>query len=133
MNSDIFLQIAYYCGALPGIEVAWLFGSAVSDRLRADSDLDLALLCDYAAIPAYDELAHIKGNLEDIAHRTVDLVLLNDTSPILAFQVIKTGRVLFCRKRIVQDRYVMKVLSEYADFKLMRQPLEANVIKRRIL
>lgn len=122
-----------YLAQTDGVIAAILFGSAASGHLRPDSDLDIALLFAHADRPDALSLLDMRADLEQLARRDVDLVMLNGASPILAYQALKTGVLLFCRDRRAFDEYVVRVLSEYADFKHIRRPIEEAVIKRRVL
>ena len=49
-------------------------------------------------------------------HRAdVDLVLLNDASPLLAHRVLSKGRLVFERSRSVRVRFQVLTASRYAD------------------
>lgn len=115
------------------LAAAVLFGSGAAGRLRANSDLDLALLFAQGQVPDGLALLDMRGELELLAGRDVDLVVLNGASPIIAHQAIKNGKLLVCRDRWAYETYVMRLVSEYADFKRIRRPIEEAVIKRRVL
>ncbi len=125
--------IASYLAAHPAVVAGVLFGSAAAGRLRAASDLDLALLFIAEQVP--DDLAVLamRADLEQLVRRDVDLIVLNHASPILAFQVVKHGKLLFCRDRAAYDRFLVRLISEYADFKRIRRPIEEAVLSRRML
>ena len=57
--------------------------------------------------------------------RDVDLVDLRGADAILAFQVLSLGRPIVMRDRKAYDAFVARTLSEYADLKLDRRPVEA--------
>jgi predicted nucleotidyltransferase len=81
------------------IAAAVLFGSAVRDRLRVDSDLDIALLytSDGARRAATKDLIERLGHLGRAAHRDVQLVDLEKVSCELRRAVFATGLRLFDR------------------------------------
>ncbi len=125
--------IVGYLAANPAVIAGVLFGSAAAGRLRPDSDLDLALL--FAAQQVPDDLAvlDMRAALEQIIRRDVDLIVLNHASPILAFQIVKHGKLVFCRDHVAYDRFLVRLISEYADFKRIRRPIEEAVLSRRVL
>ncbi len=126
-------SITVHLARVPGLIAAILFGSAASGRLQPHSDLDIALLFTYPTRPDPLSLLELRGEIEQLAQRDVDLVVLNDASPILAFEVVRTGCLLFCHEHTLFDSYIMRVSSAYADFKRIRQPAEEAVIQRRVL
>lgn len=121
-----------YLEAQPEVLAAIVFGSAAAGRLRPESDIDLALLFAEGGMP--DELAalELRGELEQRAARDVDLIVLNRAPTVLAFQAVKKGQLIFCRDPRAFERYAVRLISEYADFKIIRRPIEEAVLKRRI-
>ncbi len=69
----------------------WLFGSFARGEARAESDVDLAILCeaplDLDRLVLMDRLARAAG-------RDVDLIDLARAPPALAWEVVTTGRLL---------------------------------------
>lgn len=74
----------------------YLFGSQASGASRPDSDLDLALL-QIPGAPALSgpERLELIDELERLAGRQVDLVVLNRVPLPLQFEVIHTGKLLY--------------------------------------
>ena len=71
------------------------------------------------------ELGGLIADLERAAGRAIDLVLLHEAPPALAYRVFRDGVVLVERDhRALADRKARAVL-EYLDFR----PLEAIVVK----
>lgn len=115
------------------IVAALVFGSGAAGRLRADSDLDLALLFAPERAPDDSDVLQIRADLEQVARRDVDLIVLNSASPIVAYQAVRKGQPLFCRDRGSYERFVVRLISAYADLKQIRRPIEDAVIARRTL
>jgi hypothetical protein len=101
--------------------------------LRVHSDLDLALLFAPEHVPNELTLLDMRADLEHLVARDVDLIVLNHASPILAFQIANHGHLVFCRDRAGYDRFLVRLITEYADFKRIRQPIEEAVLLRRVL
>jgi predicted nucleotidyltransferase len=117
-----------YLDTLPGLAAALLFGSAARERLRPESDIDLALLFGEEAVPEGFALLDLRGDLEQCVGRDVDLLVLNTASPIIAHQALKTGLLLRCPDRPAYLRYVVRLISTYADLKRVRRPIEEALI-----
>lgn len=71
-------------------------------------------------------------NLTDLMHQQVDIVVLNDASPIIAMQAIKNGIPLFIRNQKEYQKFEIKLITDYADLKMIREPFEKNILKRRL-
>ena len=90
------------------IECLYLFGSAASDSLQPLSDLDLAVLLN-RAFPKKNYLS-LRLSLMDQFSRLLetdelDLVLLNQAPLLLAYEVIRSGQILFERNRAKRIDY----------------------------
>src|SRR5690606_16141240 len=86
--------------ALPEVQAAFLFGSHATGRARADSDIDVAVLLD-AEFAQANRAGSLRRVIESLAAHLaadrLDVVILNDAPPALAFQVLKHGKVAFER------------------------------------
>lgn len=110
---NIILRLTEYFGAKKGSVLAvYVFGSYVNNKQHKNSDLDLALL--------------LKDNIDEdyfsdlqtlFKETAIDLKILNKESLFFQFQVIKTGRKIFCSDEKARVRYEARVMSEYQDFK----------------
>lgn len=118
--------------AMPGLAAIVLFGSAVRGRLRPDSDVDVATLFEHEAIPGVEERLALRQRLEEAVQRDVDLIVLNDAPTILAFQALRYGRLIACPRPRIYHEFVMRLVTEYADFKRIRKPIEDAVIRRSV-
>lgn len=101
-----------------GALAVYLFGSRARETSGPQSDVDLALL--YAELPTSQTLDSLplllKGDLEEILGRGVDLVVLNTASPDLCHRVFRDGIVLLDRDRRFRLRFEVKKRNEYLDF-----------------
>ncbi len=111
----------------PRIAYALVFGSAVRGTDHAGSDLDVALAFRSGSTPDALELGDLSSRLEAAAGRFVDLVLLDQAAPGLAYRVFREGRVLMLRDpRALNERKVRAIL-EYLDFRPIEEELARGV------
>lgn len=104
-----------------------LFGSRARGAEHAGSDHDVAML---TGRPTPDPLvvAASKVDLEQILGTDVDLVVLDEASPILAMEILRSHRVLRARDPAAFESFVVRALGAYFDLKRVRQPIEAALL-----
>lgn len=105
-----------------------LYGSRATGQAREGSDVDLALLFAGEPVPSAFELAAARTDLEALLGRNVDLVVLDQASPILAMQILKKGIVLQQRNPQALPEFTMNALAAYFDLKQTRKPIEEALL-----
>jgi hypothetical protein len=108
------------------IVFVYIFGSYGTNRVGPLSDVDIAVYLDEkdnvtGSKNYFDRKIELNLLITEVLKTDeVDLVILNETSPEFAFNVLKTGYLLFSkdeRKRIAFETHTMKL---YQDFKFHR-------------
>jgi predicted nucleotidyltransferase len=103
----------------------WMFGSATRGETRADSDLDLAFLCEKALDPyAVFVLAQ---DLASSILREVDLIDLSRAPTTLRAQVAAFGRRIHTSDARRADEFEMYALSDYARLNEERREIVASM------
>ena len=95
------------------VRVAYVFGSVARGQHRASSDVDVAVL--FAPVPQPSELDDLSTELERAVSRRVDLVVLDTAPPLLAHQVISTGRPVVARHDDERADFETRTLRRYMD------------------
>lgn len=116
----------------PEIEAAIIFGSEANQQAGRDSDIDIALLYDFDKEPKGIDLLQFKQDLSDLMDRQVDIVVLNTASPIIAMQAVKNGIPLYIHNQNAYSKFEMRLITDYADLKRLREPFEKNILKRKL-
>ncbi len=98
-----------------------LFGSAAQERLRTDSDIDVAYISDIKA-DAYD-LYMSAQHLADKLQREVDLIDFRQASTVFQAQIVGTGIVLLDKQPIQRQYAFMRSLKAYAMLNEERESL----------
>lgn len=94
---------------------AYIFGSYVQGKIREDSDIDIAIyLEDNIDTETYLE---IKMDLTKICKRQIDLIMLNNATPLLKYEIYKNNILLFSRDKSIETNYKVRTLFEYNDIK----------------
>lgn len=117
------------------IGFAYLFGSAAKNKENRLSDIDIALFInekeDLPEESAYGYEAGIITDLMDIFKRNdIDVVLLNKAGLFLKYQILRNGRLIFCRKNKDEAYFRFKVYQEYLDTKRLRNINNDYFLKR---
>jgi len=115
-------KIRAFCDSHPEIIAAYLFGSCATGKSGPLSDIDLAFLVDSAQ---YDENNFRYGYkaylitelMRLLSTNGVDVVILNDAPPLLKFQIIYHGIVLFSRSEKERLAFHVRAFNEYQDFR----------------
>ena len=103
------------------VEAAYLLGSAAANRLRGDSDVDVAILPIRGVEISAERRIALTGELAGIFSRPVDLGILSTRNVVYAKEVITKGRILLARDPSVTARFAMLVLSMYASLQEARR------------
>jgi len=111
-----------------GLDTLWLFGSAASGAARPDSDLDIAVLL--RSRPSVQDLLAARESLGSALGRDVDLVDLEQASPILAMQVIRHGSILHESAPGHRVLFAAGLVARYEDLRLLRAPIEEAALRR---
>jgi len=114
------LESALRTTAVPGVSAAWLFGSAAAGRLHEESDVDVGVLLDRRIHPAerdrFEARLALSSELADaLGDRLVDVVVLNDASPLLARRIVAEGRCLVCLDAAAEHAFRRDVQLQALD------------------
>ncbi len=99
------------------IQAAYVFGSGATGRVRADSDLDIAVLIDRRAVSdSLDYRLKLMADLGSALRRSdIDLVILNDASPLLVHRILSRGKLVFERSASARVRFQVRAAGRYLD------------------
>ena len=129
--------VAYFKNR-PEVVLAYLFGSFVKSKTGRFHDIDIALLVTpdlekelnqqmpygYGAC-MIAEVAHV------LKYSSIDLVLLNHAPPLLLRQVIRSGKLIFCKSEMDRIRFEVASLKRYSDTEYIRR-IKRLYLKQRI-
>jgi len=108
----------------PRILSAYVLGSAVSGRMRPDSDLDIAVLpVATAGLLHQVDIAELSATLSLAAGRVVDLGVLSSRNLIYASEAILKGERFFCRDTFQADLAAATLLGLFIQFNFERREI----------
>jgi len=111
--------------------VIYLFGSAAKNKLRDDSDIDIAFLTENDIDPY--ECFMKAQELADIFKREVDLINLNTSSTVFKAQVVGTGKRIYCSDDTKRMYFEMRTFKAYAMLNEEREVILKKVKERGII
>ena len=116
---------------VPQVAFALVFGSRARGTVHAGSDVDVALGFRHGRRPATHELGAIVSRIEEAVGRTVDLVVLEDAPPGLAYRVFRDGVAVLVRDRSALVERKARAILEYLDYRPIEEALSKAVLARR--
>jgi len=114
--------LARIATALEEAQFAFVFGSYGTPAFGPESDLDVAV--QFQQPLSTEEMLSLAGRLDEVAGRRVDLVDLRKADPIIAMQVLRSGKPFLVANRRALTEFQMYAPAMYFDWKVCRRPVE---------
>ena len=113
----------------PRVAFALLFGSRGRGRAHERSDVDIAVGLAPDRRLSVREIGDLISRLETASGHPVDLVLLDEASPGLAYRAFRDGRVIFHRDRSAFVARKARAILEYLDFRPVEEQFAHAVLQ----
>lgn len=102
--------------ALPDAAAAWLYGSAASGSMNAESVIDIAVLLPIKDSKKTSWALRAKAQiLTESLHRKIDLVDFSSVSCVLQKEIMNAGRPLFSNDELRVANAELHALSQYRE------------------
>ncbi len=115
------------------VELAYLFGSAAKGKAGALSDIDIGVYLSTGMTKAQRD----QKRLELIAKLTttlkndrIDLLIINDTPPVLNFEIIKPNVLVLAWDHDLKLDVEQRIMSRYLDRKYHEDFLNRTLMKK---
>lgn len=117
------------------INTFYLFGSFAEGKQTPVSDIDLAVLLDSNFPPSryFDKKLELLATITSVLKTDeVDLVVLNQAPPALAYRILSKGLLLFEKEGGKGQRvnYQVRTFDRYFDYKPVEKVLHEGLVKR---
>ena len=132
MKENTLNRIKKYFEDKPVIAV-YLYGSVLESKLNSLSDIDIGvLLTDEVLKEDYlDRRLHYIVDLGKLFKgKRADVVVLNQTSPLLAHQIVTTGKPIYVTDQFEKTRFEVEAIKRYDDAKFLRDVYYSYLEKR---
>lgn len=118
-----------------GVVLAYIFGSFVKENISNLSDIDIAILFsdDIPKEKYFDlklEISYLLLKALRELKREIDLVVLNEASLTLKYQVIKYGVVIYKKDEKARVNFELETIKNYLDTKPIRDESFRYLVKR---
>ncbi len=127
---EVTAKVKEYLSMRNDIAFAFLFGSSAKGETTALSDLDIAFFFNRRV--DFDKIYELREDLSGLLRTEVDVVVLNNASPIIRMQVLKKGAILVNKDRRAYNEFFVSTVKEYDDLKRNRKTVEDNILRGRI-
>lgn len=108
----------------PEINALYLFGSYARDEIKPLSDIDIAVFLkkgsgrtDYWDI----KLKLLNKAIAILGSDEIDFVVLNEAPYELRYNILKKGKILFCRNEKERREFQEKAVLDYLDTQSLRE------------
>ncbi len=113
-----------------GVLFCYLFGSHAREDAIQSSDVDLAVYFDKEKVEDFfDKRIELITKISRILKKDADVVVLNSTSPLLRYVILKEGSLVFEKNKGIRVDFELKSLNEYFDFKPVLEMYNKALLK----
>ena len=113
--------------------LAYVFGSRATGHVHPESDVDVAVLVDesLSADARYSERLALTGELSRLFRSDrIDVVVLNEASPLLAYEALRNGVCVYSASDDVRIEFQVRTVREYEDTSNLRRILSEAMAER---
>ena len=112
---------------------AYIYGSVARNQDTKLSDIDIAIYIDEDKRPEagpFGYRSELITELQPLAGNDIDLIILNEASNLLAYNVFKEGNLLFNKEPDLRTEVQAKIVDRYLDFLPMLKVQEKYLNER---
>jgi predicted nucleotidyltransferase len=133
VKEKLISRLAEFFKSREYVELAYLFGSTAEDNRGPLSDIDIGVYLSSKLTKGekIDRRLELTAELEGFLKTDrIDLVVMNDASPVINFEIIKPNIPLFIRDEDLKHEIEQKVMSRYLDRKYHEDLLNRAFLER---
>jgi uncharacterized protein len=131
--SSIRRAVVRFLRSRTEVQAAYIFGSVASGTQRPDSDVDIGVLVSDKIMrrdPFRYRLKLMADLMSVLGRDDVDLILLNQASPLLAHRVLSKGKLILERSASARVAFQVRAVNRYLDTQPMRNTYLAYLKKQ---
>ncbi len=115
------------------VELAYLFGSVAEGKATALSDIDIGVYLSESLTNSerFRKQLELTSKLVGfLGNNNVDLLVLNDTAPVLSFEIIEPNVLIFERDHGLKIDVEQRIMSGYLDRKYHEDLMNRMFLER---
>ncbi|HEY6140167.1 MAG TPA: nucleotidyltransferase domain-containing protein [Thermoanaerobaculia bacterium] len=112
------------------IAYALLFGSMARGDTTPSSDVDVAIGLRSGATFDLHDIGGLIFELQRAVGRDVDVVILNEAPPGLAYRIFRDGRLLVEKDRRARVERQVRAILDYLDYEWVERRCTRGVLER---
>ena len=108
------------------------FGSLATGNLKPLSDLDFGILVSskLGKQKRFDKHLDLIGKFNEVLRTDeVDLVMMNDAPMRFSHNIIKSGKLIYCKDKKELSDFIEKTVKLYLDFRFFRDAFDDSFLK----
>lgn len=131
-RENILKAIKETVSCISEIELAYIYGSFLEGDEFHDIDIALLVSSEKSNVRELRFALRMGTAIEKAIKPRfeVDVRILNSSPIGFQYQVIKKGKLIFCRSEVTRINYEADVLSEYLDYKEVSDWLDKEFLSR---
>jgi len=126
MQNSLTDPIRQILESYSGLQLIIVYGSAVTESFRKDSDIDIAVLFDKPLDPELK--LELLGKLAVALKREIDLVDLFKLNGVLLKQILTKGQIIFKTNDNAVYKLLKRMIYNQSDF----MPYYNKAVRRRV-
>lgn len=121
LSTETLDALATYFSGQAHVAAAFLYGSQSRGTAHGGSDVDVAVLLQRDEHVEPTRRLRLTNDLIDLLNRSdVDVVILNQASPVLLHRVARDGTVLFATDKSVVGEFIIRAMQQFVDTQPLR-------------
>jgi len=119
-----------------GVQLAYLFGSAVHGKTARESDVDIAVLLSerFSKKKRFEIRLALMEQLARRFKNKVDVVILNDVSSLLfKYAILREGKLICRASESAMIDFENRIMGEYFDFQPFLKLYHEHYVKKRMI
>ncbi len=105
-----------------------IFGSSITNKARPESDIDIAFLGKDR--PRGTDIFNSAQHLSYRLKKDIDLIDLNQVSPVMQVQILQKGRVIYDKEPSLRKEFFMLALKKYTRLNEERKAIIEKIQER---
>ncbi len=129
--SRIEKDLGDYLAARPNVIAAYLYGSRAAGRERPHSDADIAIYTTpfQTRLDSFHAKLEYQRGISDIIKKNTDIVFLQETGELLAYQIIKHGILVYEADSQMHRAFVARRMVQCIDFQYLQDRMQKGMMQ----